>query len=72
MDSTTRDSVDERRTFGIDVFCQRNDVSRTTAYEEIKGGRLQAVKCGMRTLITKESEDSWRKALPAARSSVTA
>jgi excisionase family DNA binding protein len=63
MDTTK----DEKRTFGIDVFCQRNDVGRTTAYEAIKSGRLHAVKCGTRTLITKEAEDAWRASLPAAR-----
>ena len=70
--SSTNESIDEKRTFGINKFCQRNDVGRTTVYEEIKNGRLRAVKCGTRTLITKEAEDSWRASLPAARPTVTA
>jgi excisionase family DNA binding protein len=54
-----------KRAFSIAVFCERYDVGRTCAYEEIKAGRLKALKVGRRTLITEESAEAWLKNLPA-------
>jgi excisionase family DNA binding protein len=39
-------------------------ISRSKAYEEIAAGRLKAVKCGSKTLITYASGKAWLDALP--------
>ena len=39
-------------------------VGRTKAYEEIRDGRLRAVKCGKLTLILAEDYERWLKSLP--------
>jgi excisionase family DNA binding protein len=40
-------------------------ISRSKAYEEIAAGRLQAVKCGTRTLVPYASGEAWLASLPA-------
>jgi len=40
-------------------------ISRSKAYEEIAAGRLKAVKCGTRTLVTYASGEAWLNSLPA-------
>ena len=51
----------EKRVFSINEFCSRYGVGRTTAYEEIKAGRLQVVKAGKRTLVPADAAKSWIK-----------
>jgi excisionase family DNA binding protein len=51
----------------ISTFCERHDIGRSTVYEEIKKGRLRAVKVGRRTLITDEDERAWLASLPSLR-----
>jgi excisionase family DNA binding protein len=46
-------------------FCARYSVGKTLAYEEIKRGRLSAVKCGGRTLIRARDAEAWLARLPA-------
>jgi excisionase family DNA binding protein len=50
--------------FSIKDFCDQYGIGRTTAYEEIKAGRLKAVKVGRRTLVPVESGQDWLQALP--------
>jgi excisionase family DNA binding protein len=52
--------------FSIDDFCSRYGIGRTTAYEEIRTGRLEAVKVGRRTLITEQAAQDWLSSLPKA------
>ena len=54
-----------KRSFRIDEFAQRNSISRSQAYLEIKAGRLTARKVGSATLITIEDETAWLDSLPA-------
>ncbi|MBS4005923.1 MAG: helix-turn-helix domain-containing protein [Afipia sp.] len=48
----------------IKDFCARNGICRSKVYQEIKAGRLKAVKVGRRTLILPEAEKEWRDSLP--------
>jgi hypothetical protein len=45
-------------------FCRRYGVGRTTAYEEIRAGRLRARKCGKRTAIGDRDAEDWWLHLP--------
>ncbi len=38
-------------------------LGRTNIYQELSAGRLQALKCGKRTLITTESAERWLASL---------
>ena len=52
---------DEHRDGAISLpqFCEWASIGRTTAYAEIKSGRLRAKKCGSRTLITWVDARQW-------------
>lgn len=50
----------------IDQFCASFGVGRTTAYEQIKLGRLRALKVGNRTIITDHDAEEWLRNLPQA------
>ena len=54
-----------QRAMSIAEFCERYAVGRTTAYEEIKAGRLRARKCGKRTIISEDDAEEWLRCLPA-------
>jgi hypothetical protein len=51
--------------FSMEEFCFRNTIGRTTAYKEIKEGRLHPRKVGRRTLISVEEEARWFASSPA-------
>jgi len=54
----------ERNCFSVKEFCFRNSIGRTTAYKEIKAGRLHPKKVGKRTLISVEEEVRWLGSVP--------
>ncbi|MBL8226028.1 MAG: helix-turn-helix domain-containing protein [Chromatiales bacterium] len=45
----------------VETFAKLHAIGRTTAYYEIKAGRLRAAKVGKRTLITAEAAADWRR-----------
>jgi excisionase family DNA binding protein len=47
----------------IAEFCEAVGIGRTTAYLEIKSGRLRVSKCGKRTLITVDEARAWLRLL---------
>lgn len=49
----------DKRAFSVAEFCNRYDVGRTTAYGEIKSGRLKIVKVGKRTLVPADAAEFW-------------
>ena len=55
----------ERNCFSLEEFCFRNAIGRTTAYNEIRAGRLRPKKVGRRTLISIEEEARWLSSIPA-------
>ena len=66
--STTEKQADytgNRRAFGIDEFCRRYGVGRTTAYAEMTAGRLRRRKVGKRSIITEDDAEAWLASLPA-------
>ena len=58
------DYDDHRGALSIDGFCKLYGLGRTFAYEQIKGGKLRAVKCGNRTLILRRDAEAWTLSLP--------
>ena len=54
----------ERSALTIPQLCASFGISRTSAYAEIKGGRLRAVRIGKRrTVILKADADAWAASL---------
>ena len=59
--------MDDRRALSVSEFCRRYGVGRSKAYEEIKAGRLRAVKTGHRTLIIVDDAEAWLLSRPSSR-----
>jgi excisionase family DNA binding protein len=57
-------------TYSIEEARKVTGVGRTVLYEEIKAGRLRAVKRGRRTLILAEDLRRWLASLPPIRKEV--
>ena len=53
-----------QRAMSIEQFCERYEIGRTTAYAEIRHGRLRARKCGKRTIISDDDANDWLQHLP--------
>jgi excisionase family DNA binding protein len=53
-----------RRNLSIAEFCDRYGIGRTKAYEEIKTGRLRAIKIGQRTSIIVDDAEAWLLSQP--------
>jgi hypothetical protein len=49
----------------VKEFCRKYRIGTTKFYEEIKVGRLRAVKCGTRTLVLNRDCISWEQTLSA-------
>jgi excisionase family DNA binding protein len=54
----------QQRAMSLAEFCGRYGPGRTKTYDEIKSGRLRAVKCGKRTLVTEDDAEAWLRSLP--------
>jgi len=63
--ASTSISEFQRAAYRIDEFCASTGLSRSKVYEEIAAGRLKAVKCGSRTLITASAGKAWLESRPA-------
>ncbi len=57
----------DRMAFAVREFCARNGICRQTFYDEIRRGRLHAIKLGKKTIVTAESERAWLESLPPLR-----
>src|SRR3954447_15075572 len=55
--------MNDARALSIAEFCTTYGIGRTTAYKEIKAGRLRPMKVGRRTLIFSEHAEAWVDAL---------
>jgi hypothetical protein len=58
-----------QRAMSVAAFCERYGPGRTTAYKEIKAGRLRARKCGKRTIIGEDDAEDWLARLPTVTAS---
>ena len=56
--------------YSIPEACAAASIGRSALYEEIKSGRLRAVKSGRRTIITDRDLRSWVENLPEITASV--
>ena len=54
----------EQRAFSVEEFCKRYGIGRSSAYEEIRAGRLKCRKLGARTLVPQDSAEEWLASLP--------
>jgi hypothetical protein len=52
------------RAMSLAEFCQRYNIGRTKAYEQIKQKRLKARKCDKRTIIGEDDAEQWFSSLP--------
>jgi len=60
--------MSEGRSYSPRQFRERHNISNTTLYDQIKKGRLVALKVGRRTIITEEAEKkNWLASLPKMR-----
>jgi excisionase family DNA binding protein len=55
----------------IPEFCAAVGIGRSRTYNEIKAGRLRILKCGRRTLISREAVTAWLSSLSAASAEPT-
>ena len=59
------------RAMSVGEFSERYGVGRTLVYLEINEGRLRALKCRRRTLITEADAETWLAQLPTVTASET-
>jgi hypothetical protein len=48
----------------VDEFAKRNGISRAQGWKEVSTRRVKAKRVGARTIIFKEAEADWQRALP--------
>ena len=58
MDSTDREA------FAVREFCARYGICRQTFYDEVRRGRLRALKLGNKTIVLRTDADAWVAAMP--------
>jgi excisionase family DNA binding protein len=61
-----------REAFAVGEFCARYGICRQTFYDEVRRGRLRALKLGKKTIILKMDADAWVATMPALELSATA
>ena len=61
-----------REAFAVGEFCERFGICRETFYQEVRRGRLRAVKLGAKTIVLKTDADAWVATMPPLELSATA
>lgn len=64
--TSNTNTLERQGAMSVDIFARWAGVGRTTAWNEIRLGRLRAVKVGARTLITFEDAQTWLSSRPQA------
>lgn len=65
---TSKDKPIEIGAMSVDSFAKWAGIGRTTAWNEIRNGRLRAIKVNARTLVAFTEAQCWLSNLPDARS----
>lgn len=55
--------------FTCEEFASAFKISRTKVFAEIKEGRLEARKCGKRTIISAQAAENWFQSLTVRKAS---
>ena len=58
MDST-------KEAYAVSEFCLRYGICRQTFYDEVRRGRLRALKLGKKTVVLRRDAETWEQSLPA-------
>jgi excisionase family DNA binding protein len=53
-----------KEAFAVKEICRAYGISRETVYNEIRRGRLRALKLGKKTIVLKSDAEAWRNSLP--------
>ena len=61
---------DLRGAYSLAAFCRSFHVGLTFTYQNIKDGKLRAVKAGSKTLILHRDAEAWVRSLPEMRTTV--
>jgi len=51
--------MDSREAYAVSEFCERYGICRQTFYDEVRRGRLRALKLGKKTVILKGDAENW-------------
>lgn len=66
MDSTLKRRL-TKAAYSVKQFCDETGLSRSSTYLAMAEGRLEAVKCGRRTLILGSAGEDFLNSLPVAQ-----
>lgn len=66
MKTKSRDESFQRG-FSVNSFCKTYGISRSTAYLEMRSGRLKFVRLGKRRHITCDLAEQWQESLPTGK-----
>jgi excisionase family DNA binding protein len=61
-----------KEAFAVKGICRAYGISRETVYNEIRRGRLRALKLGKKTIVLKSDAEAWRDNLPPLKLAATA
>ena len=64
--------LSRREAFAVSEFCARYGICREAFYQEVRRGRLRAVKLGAKTVVLRADADAWVATMPALELSATA
>lgn len=64
---TEGNPIGSRLLYSLAEFRNLTSLSKTRVFEELKEGRLRAVKCGRRTLIPAAEVEAWIASLEGRR-----
>jgi hypothetical protein len=56
--------LSRREAFAVAEFCGRYGICRETFYQEVRRGRLRALKLGAKTIVLKADADAWVATMP--------
>jgi excisionase family DNA binding protein len=64
--------LSRREAFAVSEFCERYGIGRDTFYQEVRRGRLRAVKLGSKTIVLRTDAEAWVATMPPLELSATA